>query len=145
LKDAANNHELYHHPQQHTPNPCFMRIILVSLALSIIAAYFLHLGLTSYATGGIFLLFCIIGFLIRVKGNPEIEMSLNPYAPPASKTTFFGDLPRAERKRLILEGKVEDAGPLLVFAYKHPWRLALIALIAFVTLIAGCATLIFMR
>lgn len=53
-------------------------------------------------------------------------------------------MPWSERKRLILEGKVPDAGPLLVFMYKHPVWFVLVGLGAIGALLAGCLACILM-
>jgi hypothetical protein len=66
-------------------------------------------------------------------------MTENPYTPPSTKPPrTFQDLPRDERKALVLAGDT-TAGPLAVFVYKHPALAALIiGLLAAGGLLVSC-------
>ncbi len=67
---------------------------------------------------------------------------MNPYLPSHQKQeTFLRDLPKEERKKLVLSGN-STAGHLTVFMYEHPilfWIGATLALGAF---LLGCWTCI---
>jgi hypothetical protein len=69
----------------------------------------------------------------------------NPYLPPVQPakpiTAYLRDLPKEERRRLILEGKT-TAGPLAVLVNKYPIMSAVIAVITLGAFWYGCWTCI---
>ena len=69
-------------------------------------------------------------------------MKDNPYLPPTTcPEILLRDLPREERKKLILAGDT-TAGPLTVFLYEHPIWSAIIGATALGAFLAGCWTCI---
>jgi hypothetical protein len=67
----------------------------------------------------------------------------NPNLPPTppTKTVYLRDLPRDQRRTLILSGDT-TAGPLAVFMYEHPIQSLVIGALLVGALLYGCWTCI---
>jgi len=69
-------------------------------------------------------------------------MKDDPYLPPTNQQkTLLHDLPKEERRKLILAGDT-TAGPLAIFMHEHPILFGIGAILAVSAFFFGCWTCI---